>query len=64
MIKNSTIIKYLDKILQTRRCPHEKIFGKYRVEFTELVWARNLDDGYKCQIFDKINGKWLKEITI
>ena len=64
MIKASTITKYLDRITQTRRFPNVKIFNKYKVVFNELVWSRNLHDGYECQIFNKNTGEWLKKIII
>jgi hypothetical protein len=36
----------------------------YRLDITELVWGRNLMDGYQVEVYDRIRGNHLGTITV
>lgn len=36
----------------------------YRLDITELVWGRNLMDGYQIEVHDRIRGNHLGTITV
>jgi hypothetical protein len=36
----------------------------YRLDITELVWGRNLMDGYQIEVYDRIRSNHLGTITV
>jgi hypothetical protein len=44
--------------------PGERKWYNYFIRVTELVWARNLRDGYKIDVYEKKDGRHLATVQI
>ena len=63
-----TIEEKIKRAIETRKFNPEKLGERhwygYFIRTTELVWARNIYDGYKIEVYTEKYGKHLATIKI
>lgn len=59
--------KYIEKAIQKNQLKlknGQRNWRKYFISITELVWVRNLVDGYKIEVYDEQYGRHLASVLI